>query len=314
MFVGMLEAVERATSGERSPETIKAASEADPNFEVFCRSLDELGRAIHERLLTGRRKFLRGCDVRFREAWDRYNAKWKDVSDDLLDFSGLTFPSTDDASDEPAVRNFLWDWSEFKPEDKNASELVEEAIEYLRIRADDPYTGFFKEALRAFEWFENTLGLNFETLERRWHVIEAPFLPPGISNRYGDTERRTLFRYIEEVHSCYVHGNALAGLLLARALLERVLKEHYLPRARPDLVGKKIGIEQLINECAAVFNVLDRTSFDALRVTANSVAHSFSELELGNMLDFRGNDDVALRNAISILRKFLEIDPIRTTS
>jgi hypothetical protein len=199
----------------------------------------------------------------------------------------------------------------FSVEERNAAHLVNGAIRHIDGLRDHEETNFFDETLKAFDWFESTVGIDFHSIEERWHEIGIVFLPPAISNHYGVTERRNLFRYLEEVHSCYIHGNALAGLLLSRALLKRVLKEHYLPRIRPDLTQKRIGIEQLIKETAKAFESLDSNSFESIRVTANSVAHSFSELDQEHILDFRGDDNVALRNAIGILEKFLAVDPSR---
>jgi hypothetical protein len=181
-----------------------------------------------------------------------------------------------------AIRNLLalaMDEAQFRKD--NASD-----------EADDFVSNTHGIGIEAFEYFEKVIGIDVASAFRRWNMLPAVFVPKHVSDRHGLTEKGSLYALLGEAIRAYIAGAPAAAIAMCRAVLEVVLRDHYL---RGEVDGKdKLGV--VIHLAAARYEFLCERKMRGLSDTANKVLH-----------DYAGSGAIALEDDQAILKHFKDL-------
>lgn len=126
-----------------------------------------------------------------------------------------------------------------------------------------------EQALKAWRFLNESIGLNIIGVFRRWKSIEPIFVPIHVANHHGLLAANSLFSKLKEAGLAFACGCNLATLALCRAILETTLTLHY-----------SIDIQKLPPNAGLIHKVrasslsqIDRQRFEAYCKLANRVLH-----------------------------------------
>ncbi len=83
-------------------------------------------------------------------------------------------------------------------------------------------------ALDAFDYLKNVIGVDIDDVFRLWHEVPTVFMPSDVSDKHG-SEKGSLNDLLDNAVRSYVCGAPASAIAMCRAVLEMVLKIHYLP-------------------------------------------------------------------------------------
>jgi hypothetical protein len=175
--------------------------------------------------------------------------------------------------------------------------LVEDLVE----GHEEEQANTLKIGLEALEHFETATGIRIADAFNRWNQLPSVFVPPHVSNRHGPTDRGSLFGLLNEAMRSYVAGAPGAALAMCRAVLEMVLKEHYL--AEEDV--SRDGLKRLIRRAvkSGKFSNDDESRATDIKSLADAVLH--------RKLGLTAEDEARLILAFGHLKHWIESAPVR---
>ncbi len=104
-------------------------------------------------------------------------------------------------------------------------------------------------------------------------------MPAHVSNKYGLTERGSIYELIDDAVRAYVFGAPAAAIAMCRAILETILKEHYdLEFQYRDNKGKlrDKGLGELIILADERYKFVQGKRVRNLSDAANKIMHRYS--------------------------------------
>ena len=131
--------------------------------------------------------------------------------------------------------------------------------------------------VEAFDYMETVIGIDTDRVFRRWNQIPAVFVPKHVSDKHGLTGRDGLYALLNEAIRAYVAGATAASVAMCRALLEIILRDHYL-KSEMDR-GNKASLDDVINLAAARYDFLNTKKMHRLRQDANRILHAAAAAE-----------------------------------
>jgi hypothetical protein len=176
------------------------------------------------------------------------------------------------------------DWR-FDPERHDGGEAIRQFHELADHMAQIgfPYdedesektTNAFHVGIEAFEFLEETIGFDTSAIFARWAKVPSLFVPRHVSNKYGFTEKGSLFALLSDAIRSYVAGAPAASIAMCRAALEMVLRDHYL-RGQ---VTKRDKLAPVIELAALKYDFLSKTKMNRLARDANRIMHDYAGVQ-----------------------------------
>jgi hypothetical protein len=162
----------------------------------------------------------------------------------------------------------------FYPDEMNAGDFVDELIrwteEQLEHRQDENYDAFAMPRLEAYRYLRRH-GLDLSGAASRIRNLPVVAVPQHVSDRYSDSAIGSLFLLVDEAVRAYVFGAPYAAIAMCRAILELILREHYLIDR---LSG---GAGDPVREAERHFPWLKKENLAAKRQLAHDILHSLRE-------------------------------------
>ena len=235
-----------------------------------------------ERRLQSGQKIFKQVPPAFGAAWADYERDWLPALSYIsLRGAGLEPDSfapglgrNPDQLEPPDPRHD----ESFDPEWHDGGTAIELGVERLEIEARteavDDYTeraiNSSRIALGAYDYLINTIGLDIQSVFRRWRDVPKFFLPAHVSNRYGASDKGSLPHLLDDAVRAYVFGAPAAAIAMCRAALEMVLKQHYLPEQE-----NNSDLSDLIVLAERRYSFVQAAKIDPIRRTANRILHKY---------------------------------------
>lgn len=153
----------------------------------------------------------------------------------------------------------------------------------------------------ALEYFQNTIGIDIQHTFNRWNSLPAVFVPKHVSDKHGISANEGLFALHGQAVRAYIAGAPAAATAMCRALLELVLREHYL-RGQ---VSSKEKLAKVIEIAAAQYGFLNAKKMHKLRDDANEVLHDYAKAKK------HSGDDAVILGLLKDLKFYIEKAPVR---
>ena len=225
-----------------------------------------------------RKLFSAPVDPKYVVAWREYETRYSSsLSDILHSGSDLALGSAEGSKQSKA--DFLWDFAD--SEAKNQAAAIETAIEFANEEATDEYRAFpdgYRESIEegALEWHQliYDVGFDIRGVIRRRALVPFVLVPRHVSSHYGEAEKFSLLKNLQQAHDAFIFGAPYAALALMRSIMEVVLRDHYLAKG-----------EDLNQRIRNARNRLPRGASEAalhrLRKVANAILHLDREKDEG---------------------------------
>ena len=292
-----------------------------PQFTKLAWNVDSAAGTIDK--VSNLRKIHPQVSTEFIQDWKDYRHKWRkqiayvvamDLNINLGEEWGSppTFEEFVANRGDPYMRDAAdanWE-DEFFPDAHDGGEAVNAFLALAADRAmDRRANGLEPEfiantyliGIEALEYFQNTIGIHIQSTFNRWNGLPAVFVPKHVSDRHGITANEGLFALHGQAVRAYVAGAPAAATAMCRALLEMVLREHYL-RGQ---VATNESLKEVIDIAAAKYDFLPASKMHKLRVSANKFLHDYR-----NAKERSGEDEFIL-GLLKDLKFYIERAPIR---
>ncbi len=234
----------------------------------------------------------------FEQAWDEYQDRWapavaygsfherlkKNYSE--MPFSapytpelgrGLMFKPRKQEEPNPKVDDL------FDPARHDGGLALALGLDHLRSEVHDAevVARKCKIALDAMDYATSTIGVDLNDVFRRWREVQAVFIPSSVSNA-DDRGGGSLSDLWDNAVRAYVCGAPAAAIVMCRAVLELVLKTHYLaadPRLAEDSDGREPGLKKIIALAESRYAVLGKLRLSDLKSAGDTILHKYHRRE-----------------------------------
>lgn len=311
-------AFEQLTSAcNDNPQTLITFFSEHPQFIKLAWAVDDAANHIEKAEAVS--KMMAQVSPEFLRAWKAYLYKWKLQVDYVIatDLGLLAAFGPAPCFDEYAVQRRGAKEKEtpdpaiddsFVPEFHDGGKAVAALIDLVRDQAeprradefdDSGIANIYEIGAQALDHFQQVIGIDIQRAFDRWDSLPAVFVPKHVSDKHGLTAKDSLFALYEQAVRAYVAGAPVAAIALCRALLESVLKDHYLRKV--DTRGE--NMEGLIEIAVARYDFLQPTKLHALRLDANKILHRFAERQQ------HADDDKIVLGHLKDLKHYIEKAP-----
>lgn len=300
-----------------NPQTLITFFSERPQFTKLAWQVDSAANQIEK--VEAVSKMMAQVSPEFTKAWKAYLYKWKMQIDyvvatdlGLLDTFGPApnfkeYVAQRRGSKGKEAPDPAFDDS-FVPKFHHGGKAVENLIDLVRDQAasrredefdDSAIANIYEIGAQALDHFERVIGIDIQQAFDRWDSLPAVFVPKHVSDKHGLTAKDSLFALYVQAVRAYVAGAPAAAIALCRALLETVLKDHYLRKV--DTRGE--NMEGLIDIAVARYDFLQGAKLHALRLDANKILHKFAERQ---QLD---DEDTIVLGHLKDLKHYIEKAP-----
>ena len=186
--------------------------------------------------------------------------------------------------------------TEFDPRQHNGWEAIKLLIDVGREKCAESYTFFDqggiicdegdiflhnieKIADGALKFLIEDIGIDLEEVFYRYHDVPNFLIPKHVSDKHGLTARDGLYGLLNDAIKAFVAGAPAASIAMCRAVLEIILKQHYVTdhtyKTR-DGKERDLGLKDLIIYASERFDFIQRKRTDRLRVAGDAILHNLS--------------------------------------
>jgi len=236
---------------------------------------------FERRYMHGPRKFHAQVPREFEPAWRDYTKHWAGpMAGAWLGELGFDLKiDVSETASAPSVADEAEYDEHFDPRWDDGAAAIQAGLDHLGDKLSDYEDADFgspgaanlcRPALEAWDYLQNTIGIDISGIFHRWRTVPVMFLPAHVSNRHGLTEKGSLFDLLDDAVRAYVAGAPAASIAMCRAALEMVLREHYV-RPTGDM-----SLDNLIDLAARRFAFLDAARLHRHRKAANRIMHGYT--------------------------------------
>jgi hypothetical protein len=321
-FIVLFENLISVTKGE--PSRIKAFWEDSPTIRAAAEAMEQFlwSTDLERPIFHGSRKYWRQAPDGFDAQWREYDSEWApqiakaQIGDfDLMD---LVVKSTDSSatpvSSNAADDDDLWPIDleydyEFDPVHHDGAAAIDLGVTRLyddmgrnEENGESQTANMDRIALGALDYLTETIGLDIGGVFRRWRRTPVIFMPSHVSNRHGD-EKGSLYDLLNDAVRAYVFGATAASMAMCRAVMEKVLKDHY--------VRNHAGLDlaEIIALASHRYDFVQRKRLDHYRTAANCILHQYS-----GRSNVSAQDDRTIHAFLKTLKFLIERAPVALNS
>lgn len=300
-----------------NPQTLVTFAKERPDFRRLAWDLDSIAGQIE--LVEAFRKVHPQMSTEFIADWKDYIARWRKpvayvvASDIKLPEEFGEMPSYEDYAGgrDPYDREppDLRDEDEFRAEAHDGGAAIQALIDLVADQAHDRIangigpdfiSNTYKVGTEAIEYYENVMGLDISDAFDRWNGLPTVFVPKHVSDKHGLTAKSGLYALFDQAIRSYVAGAPAAAAAMCRAILELVLKDHYLG----DENTNRKSLYHVIEMATERYAFLDGKQLHALREDANGILHDYASSN--GSLEI---DDSTMLKIFSDLKHYIEKAP-----
>lgn len=252
------------------PELLEAEAYSDAELQKLCNQLFSVASDLQRNERRRRELFAAPVNPTFVRAWRDYEERYENrvafvwLSEVLPPREAVELASTSN-------HNSRWDTADEEGEEQSGG--IEGAIEFAQFNADQDdrwidqpaFIERIQDGLAAWERLKQDTGFDLRGVFRRRALIPFVLVPREVAASYGDTEKLSMLRHLQQAHDAFVYGAPYAAIALMRSIMEAVLRDHY---------GAEGNLEKRIQ------NARDRlprgaseAALDRLRRRANAILH-----------------------------------------
>lgn len=289
---------------EDDPESLVEIAATDVGVKELC---DEVFFASLSLTMSEREQpelFSSPVDPKFLGSWREYEERYGTLlaivwlGDPLLDPNNCV-------ADGPDVR-----WANAEDTAFEQTDAIEQAIDFANDQISQRWRDFSEEyrdqvedGIRAWRRLKTNVGFDLADCLRRRNLVPFVLIPRHVAKKYGDTEKLTLLKSLQQAHDAFVFGAPFAALALMRSIMEAVLRDHY------QVPGKNLK-ERIHNAHRRFPKAINEHWLERLRLRANSILH----FNAGAYDTLPEVDDVELEKEIIsllfVLRAMIEETPV----
>lgn len=305
------------TATNDSPQTLINFFSEKSEFRELAIELKRA--AIRVEGLGYSRKIYAHVPNKFVSDWKLYTFNWKKQIEYIYEqHTTIVF---DSEYQTKSFEEFCNQLTELRPQLEPGEEGWEPAMEaggaaiqdmvFLANYIDHDFESFqidndaalvLSHGISSIEYVEDSIGLNLSEVIDRWEKIPPIFVPPVVSNSYGQTEKSSLYELLNDAIRAFVAGAQAASIAMCRAVLEMVLQDHYL---RNETV-RDTSLTNLINLAVKKYDFLPSDKLHGLRKDANRILHAYS-----NNINLDPEDEKRVLSAIKDIKHYIERAPTR---
>jgi hypothetical protein len=167
---------------------------------------------------------------------------------------------------------------EFDPLNEHPGFLMSGLKDFVRDYAEVHEEELYDKAFGAWEFFEETIGIDFIAIYNRWGKAPQLHIPHHLQSR----NTAPLIELYHEAVKAYTFGNRIASVVMCRALMEHILQKYYRVKGE--------NLQNVIALAEASFPNLKKLNMDKKRRLANDILHEYenrpSDLEDKAIIDF----------------------------
>lgn len=320
-FILLFKAVKAAAKG--SPQRLETfCSQSEPlrkvinNIEDYLRITDFERRVFHgvwdkplphEDTNKAQGKYHIQVPAEFEVAWKEYKDEWEPAIQNAkygngmsIDFNelfgDLDIPVSNGGEEDTLPSpdpEFEDDYDPMEHDGGAAySFLLQLAVHQLDCDPDwdERRSAVAHIGLSAHDYLENTIGIKISEVFDRWREVPIFFIPTQVSNKYGFSEKGSLFSLLDDAIRAYVAGAPAASIAMCRAALEMVLKQHYglqyQYKSRDGTLRNK-GLGELCVLASERYDFVQDGKLKPLVEKANRVMHNYSKTKQISVEDER---------------------------
>jgi hypothetical protein len=213
---------------------------------------------------------------------ERYKLYGKTFADEVnrvygrLSFIAL-FPKADEEVDgipaseilNPGGRPPIRTATSAKP--NNSAEAVDKMIQWIWEVEEG-----LREGVEAYDWFTQTAGIDLAKIEERWEKLPRALIPMRRERTAAEGAPEALIALLDDATKAYIFGLPAAAIAMCRAVLERVLKEFYLPEEESrNKYGKPMMLGELLPLAEKRYEHIRRLGLKSYVAKANEVMHRY---------------------------------------
>ena len=166
----------------------------------------------------------------------------------------------------------------FNPLEAHPGLLMDSLKDFVRDYAEVHEDELYDKAYGAWDFFENTIGVDFIAIYNRWGKTPQLYIPHHLQNR----NTVPLIELYHEAVKAYTFGNRIASVVMCRALMEHILQKYYQVKGET--------LQNIIALAEAKFPNLKKLNMDKKRRLANDILHEYenrtSDLEDKAIIEF----------------------------
>lgn len=284
------------TEVKNSPLTLEWLQTYTPKLRRLCMELNHVCQTISKNIATNSSK-LYVAPKSFNKHWKEYNKDYLKIVEDignkeskeairkaLAELQSILKKPSIEAVAEEILKNDNESrkiGSYFDPTKDDPVKLIYDIFltyhdMYVNDFCDDENINMDK-AIGAWDFFQNTIGINFKEIYKRW--INSPHI--FIPDDYRNQNIESLVDLYNEAVKTYIFGNKLASLAICRALLENVLINYY------NL--NEGDLDKIITTAEIKYPYFKQLELHKKRRMVNRILHNYKKdrpIKDGDVLDF----------------------------
>lgn len=281
---------------KNSPLTLGWLQTHTPKLRRLCMELNDVYKAISKNMASKSSKFS-VVPKSFNKHWKEYNKNYQKIVEDIGNKESnetikealaelqsiLKNPSIEEVAEEILInaKESRKIGSYFDPTKDDPVKLIYDIF----LTYHDMYVNDFCEdeninmdkAIGAWDFFEDTIGIKFKEIYKRWKNSPHIYFPDDYQNQSIDN----LINLYHEAVKSYIFGNNLASLAICRALLENVLINHY------HFAGE--DLDKIITTAEIKHPYFRELNLHKKRKMANRILHDYKKdkpIKDSDILDF----------------------------
>jgi hypothetical protein len=239
----------------------------------------------------------------FLDSWRDYEARYESVLTDIWFEDLFADLGPNDLTQTPASEV---DWQTADSMADEYAKALEETIDFADENAGDEGRGLPERVVETIEYgliawrtLKDEASFDLRGFLRRRDLVPFVLVPRKVAAKYGDVERLSLLKSLEQAHEAFNYGAFHAALALMRSIMEAALRDHYGAQGR--WLREMIDDPRVNLPSGASIAALHR-----LRSMANAAVHLDKEKDEG----LREMDDVTLEKEVLsllfVLRALIE--------
>jgi hypothetical protein len=269
------------------PNNINWLSKEKSGLSSLCHDLDS---SYAEIVRVQKRKNTKHTIVpsAFSENWDDYVTNWQQMVTEAArpekarraaELKAILKQVEEKAISEGQKREDFWKelmetvplGGNFDPDIEHPGYIMDTIASTIHDIAE---AGLFEDvldenAVGAWSFFENTIGIDYSAIYERWREIPELLIPEHALHR----DISPIFELYNEAVRAYLFGLTVASMAMCRALLEHVLKKHY------HITGK--NLEKTIAMAEVQYDHLKRLGLQEKRTQGNMILHEYENRSTG---------------------------------
>jgi hypothetical protein len=213
------------------PTDLASLARDDLTLKHLCHKIHFAASSLSMNERRRRHLFAAPVDPVFISQYREYEERYaRPIAGVLLEDIGL---GTETGGPHGPNLELLWDNAD---EDAQAqTKAIEQVLDFAHFNIDQKHRDFadglsdaVEDGLAAWDRLKKVTDFDLRAVFRRRALVPFILVPNHVAQRYGESERRSLYALLRQAHDAFIFGLFAAAIALMRAVMELTLRDHYL--------------------------------------------------------------------------------------